>query len=202
MKAEKFKGYKDYVGFFEAVGKSKRLLRSGWIREKIKDPESVAEHSFRDALMAMVLAGEVEDEFGRPLDRDKLIKMALLHDIGEVITGDIVVERHDIIDLKKRDEKELAEREGIRKIFDMIGQADEYVTIFDEMTSRITPEAKFFWQIDKLEMAQQALEYEEEQGVDLSEFFLGVKVNHMKHPLLKQIFDSIMRKRRRQEKKK
>lgn len=183
----------DYLDFFKTVGKSKRLLRTGWVREKVKDPESVAEHSFRVSVLAMVLS----DKLGHKLDKEKLIKMAILHDLGEVITGDIVTERHDIIDLAKRDEKEKEEKEGIREIFDKIGEGDEYVKIFDEMIGRTTPEAKVFWQFDKLEMALQAYEYEEEQGKDLEEFFISVGLYHVREPLIKEIFDELIKKRRK-----
>lgn len=186
----------DYLNFFEIVGRSKRLLRSGWVREKIKDPESVAEHSFRVGVMAMILS----DKLGPTLDKEKLIKMALLHDLGEVVTGDTVTERWDIIDLKKRDEKELQEREGIREIFDKISEADQYLKIYDEMIARVTPEAKIFWQIDKLEMALQALEYEKEQGKDLEEFFLSVGLYHVKDSLIRQIFEEIVKTRPKKRK--
>lgn len=183
----------DYLDFLKTVGKSKRLLRSGWIREKILDPESVAEHSFRVSVLAMVLS----DKLGYDLDKNKLIKMAILHDLGEVITGDIVTERHDIIDVAKRDEKEKEEKEGVRKIFDKIEEGDQYVKIFEEMIGRTTPEAKIFWQFDKLEMALQALEYEEEQGKDLQEFFSNVGLYHVRGPLIKKIFTEILSKRRK-----
>lgn len=183
----------DYLDFFKTVGKSKRLLRSGWIREKVKDPESVAEHSFRVSVLAMVLS----DKLGYKLDKNKLIKMAILHDLGEVITGDIVTERYDIIDLKKRDEKERKEKEGIREIFEKIGLSNEYVKIFEEMIGRTTKEAKVFSQFDKLEMALQALEYEEEQGKNLEEFFTSVGLFHVREPLIKEIFDEIISKRKK-----
>lgn len=182
----------DYLDFFKTVGESKRLLRTGWVREKVKDPESVAEHSFRVSVLAMVLS----DKLGYDLDKNKLIKMALLHDLGEVITGDIVTERFDVIDIKKRDAKEKDEREGIKEIFGKIGLSDEYVKIFDEMIGRTTPEAKVFWQFDKLEMALQAHEYEEEQGKDLEEFFTSVGLYHVREPLIRRIFDEIMKKRK------
>ena len=78
------------VEFVAMTGKSKKILRSGWIREKIKDPESVAEYSFQLSVLAMVLA----DTLG--VDKEKLIKMALLHDLGEVVTGDIVWPREGL----------------------------------------------------------------------------------------------------------
>lgn len=185
----------DYLGFLKTVGKSKRLLRSGWVREKVKDPESIAEHSFRVGVLAMVLA----DKLGENLDKEKLIKMALVHDLGELITGDIVVERWDVIDFKKREQKEKEEREGTKKIFDKIEGADEYLAIYDEMVERNTEEARAFWQLDKLEMALQALEYEEEQGKNLEEFFLSVGLYYVQNPLVKEIFDKIVAARKRKK---
>src|SRR3989344_445481 len=133
----------DYLDFFKTVGKSKNLLRSGWKREKIKDPESIAEHSFRVGVLAMVLSEKV----GVGLDKDKLIKMSLLHDLGELVTGDVVAERAGLVDIKKRDAKERREKEGIREIF------------------------------DKLEMALQAYEYEKTQGKNLEEFFTSASLH-------------------------
>ena len=186
-----------YLDFFKTIGASKRLLRSGWVRENVKDPESVAEHSFRVGVLAMVLA----DQIGNNLDKNKLIKMALLHDLAESITGDTVIDRWDVIDMKKRDERERIEEKGIKKIFSGIDQKDEYVSIFHEMISRITPEAKIFFQLDKLEMALQACEYERDQGVDLEEFFVTASL-YLKEPFLKKIFDDIVKSRPKKKDKK
>ncbi len=180
----------DYLGFLKEVGKSKRLLRSGWIREKVNDPESVAEHSFRVGVLAMVLSDAVE------VDKDKLIKMALLHDLAEVTTGDIVTERWAVLDIEKRDEKEKAERDSIYKFFQKIGEGKKYQAIFDEMIARVTLEAKLFWQLDKLEMAIQAYEYEKEQNINLEEFFETSEM-HIKHPMLRQIFDDLLKLRKK-----
>jgi len=180
----------NYFDFFKTVGKSKRLLRSGWIREKIEDPESIAEHSFRVGVLAMVLS----DKLGVALDKDKLIKMSLLHDLGELVTGDVVTERKGIIDIRKRDKKEIEEKEGIRKIFEKIGEGNRYADIFEEMIERVTPESKVFWQLDKLEMAIQGYEYEEEQDKNLEEFFTSASL-HITEPLLKEIFDHVLKKR-------
>ena len=180
----------NYLDFFKTVGKSKRLLRSGFVREKVVNPESIAEHSFRTGVIAMVFS----DKFGKNLDKDKLIKMALIHDIGEIITGDVVVQRGEIIDLKLRDSKEEQERIGIKQIFNQIREGSIYAEIFEEMIARKSPEAKVFWQFDKLELALTALEYEEEQGKQLEEFFLDANT-HMKEPLLKKILDEIIENR-------
>lgn len=187
----------DYLDFFKTVGKSKRLLCSGFVREKVKNPESVAEHSFRVSVLAMVLS----DKLGYPLDKDKLIKMALLHDIGEIATGDIVVQRGEVIDLKLRDEKEKEEKKGIREIFGKLGEGEEYGTLFEEMIERATPEAKVFWQFDKLDLALNALECEEEEEEkNMEEFFLDAST-HVRDPLLKEILNKIIESRPSKKKK-
>ncbi|MDO8657404.1 MAG: HD domain-containing protein [Candidatus Levybacteria bacterium] len=189
------KGDIDYLDFLISVGKSKRVLRTGWVEKKIKNSESIAEHSFRLGVMAMVLADEIGKGKDIPLDKNKLIKMALLHDIGEVITGDIIIQRGDIIDVRKRDEKELSEKEGIREIFDKINKEKEYLAIFDEMIARDTPESIIFWELDKLEMALQAFEYEKEQNVNLDEFFQSVEL-YINDVFLKIFFNTMIKKRR------
>ncbi|MDO8621049.1 MAG: HD domain-containing protein [Candidatus Levybacteria bacterium] len=186
----------NYLQFFKEVGKSKRLPRSGWVRERIKDPESVAEHSFRIGALVMVLS----DKFGYKLDKEKLLKMALLVALGELATGDVVTGRGEYIDIKKRDEMERQERGGIKEMFDKIGDSEEYSAIYDEMIGRVTPEAKAFWQLDRIEMALQALEYEEEQGKKLEEFFINTSL-YLKEPLLKEILGKIMRSRKKEYQK-
>jgi len=183
----------DYLDFLKTVGKSKRLLRSGFVREQVVNPESVAEHSFRTGVIAMVFS----DKVGNNLNKDKLIKMALIHDIGEIITGDVVVQRGEIIDLALRDSKEEQERIGIKEIFDQIQEGEIYAEIFEEMIARKSPEAKIFWQFDKLELALTALEYEEEQNKQLDEFFLDANT-HMKEPLLKVILSQIIKSRKKE----
>ena len=70
--------------FFQRVLELKNIPRQGW-KEKlaIDNPESVADHSYSTSVMSMILS----DLDG--LDSEKIIKMALLHDLSESITGDI-----------------------------------------------------------------------------------------------------------------
>lgn len=184
----------NYLDFFKTVGKSKRLPRSGWVREKVNDPESVAEHSFRVGVLITMLGNNLDPR----LDKNKLLKMVIVHGLSEVVTGDVVVERWDIIDVKKRDEKEKQEREGIKKIFNKINQSNEYLSIFDEMVARDTLEAEAFWQLDNLEMVIQALEYEEEQGKNLEEFFLHYTLYYVRNPFIKGIFEDILKSRKKE----
>lgn len=184
---------KKIIDFVQKVGKSKKILRSGWIREKIKDPESIAEHSFRLSVLAIVLADQLE------VDKEKLIKMAILHDLGEVVTGDVVWARGKIIDTKKLAEKEEWEKKGITEVFKIIGKPNEYMKIFEEMTERASIESTIFWQLDKLEMAMQALEYEKDQDVRLDEFFLNADLE-IHSSSLREILKEILKQRLKNKK--
>ena len=65
-----------------AVGRLKALPRQGWVDRGIPSPESVADHTYRSAMMAWLLGGAAG------LDTNRLVKLALLHDLPEVEAGD------------------------------------------------------------------------------------------------------------------
>lgn len=103
--------------------------------------ESVAEHTFRLALMAYFM----KDEF-HEADSDKVIKMCLIHDIGEVFTGDIPA-------FEKTSSDEDTEK---RLLFDWVEHLPapfntEMIALYREMEERLTPEAKLFKALDGLE---------------------------------------------------
>ncbi len=73
----------DLVDYLFEVGELKRIKRSGWWLAKIKDPESVAEHSHRTSILAFILA-KMEN-----VDPYKLCSAAVFHDVIEARLGDI-----------------------------------------------------------------------------------------------------------------
>ena len=74
---------KDLVKFLYELGQLKRVKRSGWWIAGIENPESVAEHSFRTAVIAFILA-QLEG-----VDPEKATVMALFHDMSEARTNDL-----------------------------------------------------------------------------------------------------------------
>ena len=105
--------------------------------------ESVAEHSWRTALMAMLLSGI--GEFSR-LDMNRVIRMCLIHDLGEAFTGDIPTFHKSAED----------EDEEFRQLTAWIAsfpdaQRREFESLFAEMRERKTPEAKLFKALDRIE---------------------------------------------------
>lgn len=103
--------------------------------------ESVAEHSWRLALMAML----VRDEYPE-LDMDKVIKMCIIHDLGETFTGDI-----PSFEKKEADEKK--ESEVLNKWIATFPQPykDEFSELYREMKERTTKEAMLYKALDNLE---------------------------------------------------
>lgn len=143
--------------------KAKTTSTHGVVMSQIKDPESVAEHSFRVALLAMMFAPRLG------ITTEKAIKMGLIHDLAEAEIGDIVIQRGDTV-LTDPDIKHEKERQAMSKIAEVTGIAELQI-LFDEYTAQITKEARLVKQLDRLEMLIQAYEYETEQEVDLEEFF-------------------------------
>lgn len=172
------------VYLIKDIGRIKRVKRSGWVREGINNAESVADHSYRVAMIAMIFAKHLN------VDVDKLIKMILLHDLGEGSVGDKVVERGTNVDTKAKDEKDQQERETIKDIFKNILGGSTYIKLHIEASAMTTKEAKILKQLERLEMAVQALEYEEESGKNLSEFFENAAM-HINDPYLKKILKTV-----------
>ncbi len=131
---------------------ARTLLDALHVAERLKDAtrhcytsggrhESVAEHSWRAALMAYFLKDELTD-----IDVDKVIKMCLIHDLGEAFTGDIP-------SFDKTTADEVREEELLYAWVDSLpGKvAEEMRSLFEEMAARETLEAKLFKAIDGME---------------------------------------------------
>jgi len=157
------------------AGKLKEIERKGWKRAGVEKPESVACHSYRVAFLAM-LTGDILG-----MDTEKMIKMALLHDLAEAIIGDITPYEME------REEKERKEEKVMKELLDGF---DEYYRLWREYMEGKSEEAKIVQEIDKLEMILQAHEYasvyEKEK---LMEFF--EEEGNIKHPMLVSILKSL-----------
>ena len=147
--------------FFQNIGILKLMPRAGWVRCGIDNPESVADHTFRTAVIAMVLGDSLQ------LDVEKVLRMVLLHDLAEVVTGDITP-----YDAESPDEKRRKEGIALYGLLQQIPNRDRYMDLWQEYDQQLSAEAKLVRNVDKLEMAIQAAEYKRKfPENDLSEFF-------------------------------
>jgi len=180
------------VDFGKTIGILKKTARKGWIsRVGVKNPESVADHSFRSAVLAMCLSDL------KGLNTEKMVEMVLLHDVHEALIGD-----YDNFDKRNIGQAEFKkkEKEAIAHVFSILPQSivERYVHLAEEYRTGHTKEAKFAREIDQIEMVMQALEYEEE-GYDktkLQEFWDSVETE-LSDSDIKGIFDVLKQERKR-----
>ena len=128
-----------YITFLNAIEKLKCNTRHSYTSSGRK--ESVAEHSWRLSVMAMLCADEYPE-----IDINKVIKMCLVHDFGEAVTGDIPA--------FLKNEKDDAEEEiAVQNILSMLPDdyKNELSELFAEMNELKTDEAKLFKALDNLE---------------------------------------------------
>jgi len=139
----------DIIKFLEITGVLKRTQRTGWGDVGVYQPESVADHTFRTAVFCMLYA-DIED-----LDPLKLLRMALIHDMPEAIIGDLMPDQ-------KTAETRKNEENAINKMLSLLPepQRENYLAVWNEYQAGKTKEAKAVRQIEKIEMALQAKEYE------------------------------------------
>ena len=130
----------------------RKLLNALTVAERLKDTtrhcytsggrhESVAEHSWRLTLMAYW----VSDEFPE-LDMNKVIKMCLIHDLGEAFTGDIPTFEKTAQDEQKETQLLFLWARSLPEPF-----GSEMCELYQEMDARKTPEAKLYKALDNLE---------------------------------------------------
>lgn len=174
------------LNFLKIAANLKKIPRQGWIDKlSIKNPESVADHTFSMMVMGMVLS-DLEN-----YDTQKILKMIVLHDLAESVTGDLTPEQ------KPKNEKTKLENSTIRKILSNLPKKLEkqYLEIWREFQENQTRESKYVHQIDRLEMTLQAMIYSKEiNSLEKVTPFLKSAKNEIKDPNLLKIFEQIISK--------
>lgn len=104
--------------------------------------ESVAEHTYRLCLFAWLVGREFPE-----CDQEKLMKMCLFHDLGEAVTGDIPC-------FEKKEADRETEKQAIDTLLSELlpwEEGAELRELFAEMEACVTPEARIFHALDKME---------------------------------------------------
>jgi putative hydrolase of HD superfamily len=104
--------------------------------------ENSAEHSWQIALMAISLAHHA----ATPLDINRVVGMLLVHDIGEIDTGDTLVYAEG-----GWEERKAAELAAVKRIFGMLPQQQgaAFLALWQEFDQGDTPEARFAHAVDR-----------------------------------------------------
>lgn len=97
--------------------------------------ENSAEHSWHVCLAALLLKGHANDA----VDINRVLKMLLIHDLGEIDAGDIIVYAEQSAEQKTKEES------GVRRLLDMLpdSQAQEYTSLWSEFEEGKTADAVY-----------------------------------------------------------
>ncbi|KAI4489524.1 hypothetical protein M0802_011059 [Mischocyttarus mexicanus] len=113
--------------FMELVGRLKHMKRTGWVIKNIPNPETIAGHMYRMAMLSLLT------DNNENLDTNKILRMTLIHDLAECIVGDITPhcgvspeEKHRQEDEYERQESPEAQYVKDLDRLDLIMQAYEY----------------------------------------------------------------------------
>ena len=129
----------ELLDILQIAARLKTTDRHCWSAPQRK--ESVADHSWRIALMAMLLT----DEFPEA-DMNKVIRMCIIHDLGEAITGDVP-------SFEKTEQNEMTEKEAWDTLLGRLPEPykSEFSALYAEMEARETPEARLYKALDNME---------------------------------------------------
>jgi putative hydrolase of HD superfamily len=128
--------------FLRATEALKTATRSGWT--SAGQPESVAEHTWRLCLMALVLHSAFPD-----VDFARLIRICIIHDLGEAVSGDVPAPEQ----VRRGGGKADAERRDLVTLLAPLPERlrDEITELWDEYEAARSPEARLAKALDKLE---------------------------------------------------
>jgi putative hydrolase of HD superfamily len=168
--------------YFE-LNQLKRLFRQGWLRRGVPPErcESVAEHVFSMALLGWWIC----DSLFPALDRDRVLRMVLAHELGEIYTGDLIP-----ADGVEREEKHRREHAALLKVAGKLAGGAAVISAWEEYEAEVTPEARFVRQLDRLEMAMQACVYEAGGFEQMGEFFRSAEQD-ISDAALREILQSL-----------
>jgi putative hydrolase of HD superfamily len=169
------------LGLAEFAAKLKSVPRTGWLDRGVRplQVESVADHSFGVALVAWACALQRQAE-GATIDPERVLKLAIIHDLAEAETGDLtpydavaIPSEHDpfarraFLETRHRRDpdrdtvKRAAENAVMRRLLDALPGAmrSELGEVWDELHLGESSEARFVKQIDRLETFLQSRLY-------------------------------------------
>ena len=144
--------------FYVLCNKLKDVVRTGWkVWEVEKERvESVAEHIYGVQMLAIAMY----KEFNYDLDLEKVLYMLAVHELEEIVIGDLT--RFDISSSEKREKG----KKAVSEVLSNLVNSSDIENLVEEFECRETKEALFAYHCDKMECDIQAKLYDEKNCVD------------------------------------
>jgi 5'-deoxynucleotidase len=151
------------LALYTQIATLKLLPRTGWLQRGVHNAESVAEHTFGVATLALLIGDTLDG-----LDRGKLLAIAMLHDLAEALLSDLPASAKRFIGAQHKHD---AERSALEEMLARLPNRAEYLVLWDEYARGCSREARLVKGIDRIEMLSQALAYERAGSRALGEFW-------------------------------
>ena len=152
-----------FLDFVSSLGRVKMIPRSGWISHGIslQEVESVADHSFSTAVLAMLLA-DLEVANGRRINIERVLRLALLHDLPEALTFDISKSYLEYLGMRGEAIKSELEQAAWKHLIKGIEKGairKRYTRLQSEFNAEQTVESMIVHAADRLDLLLQIVEY-------------------------------------------
>ncbi len=169
----------------------KRVLRTGWVMRGVADAESVADHSFGVAFISMILAELVD----RPLDKAKLLTIALLHDLSESVVSDLPT---PAVLYFPPGTKRKVEAAVLSELLCRLPCAEQWHVWWREFEDGTSAEGRLVRDADQLDMLLQAYVYEQTTGNRwLEEFWPRSGIPPFEFAAAEALYEELMALRQR-----
>lgn len=152
------------LNVLRAANRLKLVPRTGWLLRGVQPAESVADHTYGVALTALLLADLIDE----PVNRERLLILALLHDLAESVTGDIPSPAGPFF---PPGVKEAAEEQALSALLEDWPAGEAHVKLWREYQEASTVEGRLVRDADHLEMLLQGDAYERAGATGLDEFW-------------------------------
>jgi putative hydrolase of HD superfamily len=165
--------------FLFEVGMLKRTPRTGWQFLAGSESESVADHSFRVAMIALALTRSAELD----VDADRVLRLALVHDLPEARTGDLnyMNQKYVMAD----------EERASADLVDGLPFADELADLLDEYRRGESDEATVAHDADQLELLLQLVE-NRDAGVPDTDSWIPFVLKRLRTETARQLARAIL----------
>jgi len=168
----------------------KRMPRAGWLKRGVPHVESVAEHSFGVVFVSLALAdllqenGHLEGE----LDLEKVLVMAVLHDLAEVRLTDLPLSAQRLVPASVKSQ---AEASAMDSLLAPLPTSGRLKALWQEFEDQASPEGRLVRDADKLEMMVQCLLYEQAGSRGLDEYWTSTDRRTWHFPLCAELYGQL-----------
>lgn len=152
-----------YLDFVSSLSKAKMIPRTGWVSHgvSLQEVESVADHSFSTTVLAMFLA-DLEAGNGRRINVERVLRLALVHDLPEALTFDISKSYLEYLGARGESMKSELEQAAWQHLIKNIKRREvrkRYARLQSEFNAEETIESMIVRAADRLDILLQIVEY-------------------------------------------